>query len=87
MYIEKKLTWLIKYAKKVKIAFFLTVFSNSHHFLQFFLKFQGHIRIEHERLYRSIYITHWIKKSLEKKLAYISWYICLCPCFFQFVAT
>ena len=57
-------------------AYFVTfspripVFPQFEHVLHFFSYFASYIRIEHEKLHRSIYITHWIKNSLGKKLAY-----------------
>ena len=48
----------------------ILVFPQFEHVLRFFAYFSSYIRIEHEKLHRSIYITHWIKNSLGKKLAY-----------------
>ena len=59
-------------------AYFVTfsarilVFPQFEHVLHFFPYFSSYIRIEHEKLHRSIYITHWIKNLLEKNLAYSS---------------
>jgi len=52
-------------------ALFL-VFSLFEYFLHFFSSFRSHIRIEHEKLHRSTYITHCLKNSLGKNLAYTS---------------
>ena len=50
----------------------ILVFPQFEHIPHFFPYFSSYIRIEHEKLHRSIYITHCLKNSLEKKLAYTS---------------
>ena len=73
-------------------AYFVTfsarilVFPQFDHVLHCFPYFSTYIRIEHEKLHRSIYITHCLKNSLGKKLAYTLEYIGLCSCFCQFLA-
>jgi len=50
----------------------IPVFPRFYHVLHFFSNIWSHIRIEHEKLHRSEYISHWIKNLLGKKLAYTS---------------
>ena len=74
-------------------AYFVTfspripVFPQFEHVLHFFSYFSSYIRIEHEKLHRYMYITHWTKKFVGKKNGLHSIvYRSLFLFFFQFLA-